>query len=45
MIVRHRDCEEAVHVRSVCDAGHVVTDPRALYGEVGGAPRRTAVEG
>lgn len=35
MVVRHRDCDARVHARSVCDAGHVVEDPRQLYGEVG----------
>lgn len=44
LIVRHEGCDEAVHVRSVCEAGHVVADPRDLYGEVGGAPLRHAVD-
>jgi DNA-binding HxlR family transcriptional regulator len=44
VVVRHRDCDAAVHVRSVCTAGHVVTDPRGLYAEVAGAPRRPPAE-
>ncbi|WP_108666471.1 winged helix-turn-helix transcriptional regulator [Euzebya rosea] len=40
MVVRHRGCDAQVHVRSVCDHGHVVEEPRDLYGEIGGAPLR-----
>ncbi|WP_370324654.1 winged helix-turn-helix transcriptional regulator [Euzebya sp.] len=38
VVVRHRGCAAQVHVTSVCDAGHVIDDPRELYGEVGAAP-------
>lgn len=41
LVVRHRDCDAAVHPRSVCDAGHVIDEPREMYGELGAAvPRR-----
>ncbi|HUG86829.1 MAG TPA: helix-turn-helix domain-containing protein [Euzebya sp.] len=35
VVVRHRDCDAAVHPRSVCGAGHIIDSPRELYGEVG----------
>lgn len=41
MVVRHRDCGAEVHVRSVCGAGHVIDEPRALYGEVAALLRPT----
>lgn len=41
MVVRHRGCDAAVHPRSVCDAGHIIDNPRDLYGELGAtAPLR-----
>lgn len=35
VVVRHRRCDAEVHVRSLCDAGHVITEPRELYAELG----------
>lgn len=33
--VRHKACDAQVHVRSVCDEGHVITEPRELYAQLG----------
>jgi DNA-binding HxlR family transcriptional regulator len=42
VVVRHRGCDAAVHVTQLCEDGHVVDEPRELYAEVAGAPRRRA---
>lgn len=44
LVVRHCGCDAVVHPRSVCDAGHVIEEPRDMFGEVGAAlPRRRAL--